>query len=49
MKRKKKESLLQFASTSCRLANEDDNREDLSPVQPAHTVQPQREHTVDPL
>lgn len=41
--------LPQFTSTPCRLADEDDDGENLSPVQPAHTVQTQREHTVNPL
>lgn len=39
----------QFTSAACRLADEDDDGENLSPVQPAHTVQTQREHAVNPL
>lgn len=41
--------LPEFPSTSCGLTDEDDDGEDLGPVEAPHAVQPQRQHTVDPL
>lgn len=43
------QGLPQLASASRGLADEDDDGEDLGPVQPPHAVQPQGEHAVDPL
>lgn len=47
--KKKEVSLPDFAGATCRLADEDDNREDVGPMQATHAVQPQRQHAVDPL
>lgn len=46
---KKEESLPQFTSTARRLSDEDNDREDLCPVQTTHTVQSQRQNTVNSL
>lgn len=47
--KREEESLPHFTCATCSLADEDDNREDLGPVQATHAVQPQRQHTVSPL
>ena len=44
-----KTTLPQFTCTSCGLAYEDDDGEDVGAVQPANTVQAQRQNAVDPL
>lgn len=44
-----RQRLPQFPGTPCRLTDEDDDGENLGPVQPPHTIQPQREHTMNPL
>lgn len=49
VRNEEEESLPEFACTPCRLTDEDDDGEDVSPVQPPHTVQAQRQHTVNTL
>lgn len=44
-----RQRLPQFPGTPCRLTDKNDDGENLGTVQPPHTIQPQREHTMNPL